>query len=455
MIFRISITLVFVASCFIVFYADAILIPYNGLIGSLARCVLDVIWQNSSEWLVVTATISYVIFMCFGAKNDGVSEPPLINPYLWLLACLILAAYNLLFTSLISIQTLTFFWCLFIGMAISLQIKADGEYGDSTIMSLAFVLLLIISLTISTFYQIPKWHLFKYRGVFRWSGPWDNPNLFGLLMGTGVVIAIGVLFFFMSNKLIRPVFKGLIICLFLILIMLMWRGLLYSLSRGAWVATGIGTFYLLAASDAKNSPETELLISSGAFSNHLRRIIRAHRKYMLMEVIMILCVGIIIYWNMQQTHWHPAKRAMSLTNWNDFSWRNRLLACEGALQIMAERPCLGVGWNQTELIYDNFYMPGKIFECAAITMNDYFILGTIFGLPALFCFGFYIYGSMGNTPPKKSQSPEAHRLSIACRAGVIVLLVGFWFDGGLFKLETASTFWILLELGNAETRQNV
>jgi hypothetical protein len=27
------------------------------------------------------------------------------------------------------------------------------------------------------------------------------------------------------------------------------------------------------------------------------------------------------------------------------------------------------------------------------------------------------------------------------------LAVGFWFDGGLFKLATASLFWILLELG--------
>jgi hypothetical protein len=28
------------------------------------------------------------------------------------------------------------------------------------------------------------------------------------------------------------------------------------------------------------------------------------------------------------------------------------------------------------------------------------------------------------------------------------LLVGFWFDGGLLKLPTAATFWILLELGS-------
>jgi len=41
-------------------------------------------------------------------------------------------------------------------------------------------------------------------------------------------------------------------------------------------------------------------------------------------------------------------------------------------------------------------------------------------------------------------------LAATCRAGAIVLAVGFWFDGGLFKLATASTFWILLELGNTD-----
>jgi hypothetical protein len=29
----------------------------------------------------------------------------------------------------------------------------------------------------------------------------------------------------------------------------------------------------------------------------------------------------------------------------------------------------------------------------------------------------------------------------------VVLLVAFWFDGGLFDLPTAAVFWVLLELG--------
>ncbi len=42
----------------------------------------------------------------------------------------------------------------------------------------------------------------------------------------------------------------------------------------------------------------------------------------------------------------------------------------------------------------------------------------------------------------------------ACRAGAIVLLVAFWFDGGLFKLPTAAVFWVLLELGAERQKLN-
>jgi hypothetical protein len=40
-------------------------------------------------------------------------------------------------------------------------------------------------------------------------------------------------------------------------------------------------------------------------------------------------------------------------------------------------------------------------------------------------------------------------MQVASRAGAMVLLVAFWFDGGLFTLPTAAVFWILLELGTA------
>jgi len=33
---------------------------------------------------------------------------------------------------------------------------------------------------------------YQYHSAIRWSGVWDNPNFYGLLMGTGVVLALGI-----------------------------------------------------------------------------------------------------------------------------------------------------------------------------------------------------------------------------------------------------------------------
>jgi O-antigen ligase len=191
----------------------------------------------------------------------------------------------------------------------------------------------------------------------------------------------------------------------------------------------------------------------------------------------IFCVGILMFWHFRQTEWHPARRAFSAVKAVDFSWRNRIAAWEGDLQITAEHPWFGTGWNQPEPLYEHYYQPPKLTESAAIQMNDYLMLGATLGIPALFCFGMYIWLCLGDGSWKmgdrkqqaegqsrkseigshdlksEPRSPISDLLSTTCRAGAIVLLVGFWFDGGLFKLPTAATFWILLELGSVGNRE--
>jgi predicted phage tail protein len=54
----------------------------------------------------------------------------------------------------------------------------------------------------------------------------------------------------------------------------------------------------------------------------------------------------------------------------------------------------------------------------------------------------------------KVQSPTEFGIQPVYRAGALVLLVAFWFDGGLFDLVTASVFWILLELGTSHLAVN-
>jgi O-antigen ligase len=148
----------------------------------------------------------------------------------------------------------------------------------------------------------------------------------------------------------------------------------------------------------------------------------------------------------------PIRRALSSVNAADFSWRNRIAAWEGALQITAENPFLGTAWGQPEPMYEHYYLPPKLTERGAFELNDYLMLGATLGIPALFCFGMYLWLSLTQEWESRKQKAEIQDvgwLRTVCHAGAIVLLIGFWFDGGLFKLPTAATFWILLELGNA------
>ncbi len=242
----------------------------------------------------------------------------------------------------------------------------------------------------------------------------------------------------------------------------MARGLLHSYSRGAWVATACGVTYLFWST--VRSPRS--IVSGRSCGSCVSWL---NENWLSLSAI-LFSVVILSFWNFRQTEWHPARRAFSSVNASDFSWRNRLLAWEGALQITTEHPWFGAGWNQPEPMYENYYLPQKITESAAIEMNDYLMLGATLGIPALFCFGMYLWLSLTRSAEygvrnseggdqnmetgwNRCPTLELDWLPATCRAGAIVLLVGFWFDGGLFKLATASTFWILLELGSVSNHE--
>jgi O-antigen ligase len=139
------------------------------------------------------------------------------------------------------------------------------------------------------------------------------------------------------------------------------------------------------------------------------------------------------------------------------SAQHRVSAWKAGFEIMRDHP-FGVGWNQAVSVYDKNYSPPEG-GASALTMNSYLMLGTELGLPGLICFVAYV-GLALKSPKPKVQSPKSGNgaaLDIghwtldssktACRAGALVFVVAFWFDGGLFNLPTAAVFWVLLELG--------
>ena len=227
---------------------------------------------------------------------------------------------------------------------------------------------------------------------------------------------------------------------------MMGVGLVMSYSRGAWLGTAIGLMYLAKV--------------YGKFK----------WRWVLPPVLVALMV-ICFFWKNtpDSAPWYLKRMDLGRP-----SAQHRVAAWKAGFEIMWDHP-FGVGWNRAVEIYNKNYSPPEG-GAPAITTNDYLMLGTQLGLPGLVCFVTYIALCFRNSPnltlvPRSAAvskagcggfSPSAERpgdtpgepagetpaLLYACRTGALAMLVAFWFDSGLFKLATASVFWILLELGS-------
>ena len=297
----------------------------------------------------------------------------------------------------------------------------------------------------------------EYHGQIRWSWPWDNPNIYGLLMGVGIMLALGGIVWDLIRQTRIPsqgrgsmfALRYVVVILCSVTAFLIGNALLRSYSRGAWLATLCGTFYLARRAVKELKFHT---------SNRIRYLCN-HTALVIMVIVSLV---VLEFWHFRQAASRPLRRAISVGNVNDFSWRNRIAAWQGALRITAEYPFLGAGWNNPEVLYEQYYLPIRLEDGNAIQMNDYLILGATLGIPALFCFVMYVWLGLFETDEitflkdqLRCSSPESEDvnlrevnwLRVTCRAGALVLAIGFWFDGGLFKLPTAIMFWTLIEFG--------
>ncbi len=419
------------------------------------------------QWAVIACLVTYLVSFLFVQRRISSVGPwcRWSNAELWLCGLTMLALLRFVFdheTAANATRLLILLAGIALGKGAALLVQWPGATfhshspsgverdGSGRVQGIIFVLLLLLAAA--------SWHPamameFQYRGQPRWRGLWDNPNLFGLFMGVGISLALGLVISRWkmeggksemgdrSWKLGVGKYAALILCFFAPILMV--RGLLHSYSRGAWLATFCGLAFL-AVQVVKNSHFQQI------------RTIRWIRPLGVSLIAIACAIAGLVFWQFQQPQHLVTRRILSVGNMNDFSWRNRVAAWEGALQITAEHPWFGAGWNHLEPLYEHYYLSPKLTESAAMAMNDYLMLGATLGIPALYCFGMYIWLCLGDGSWKSEVGThvlKSNLLSMTCRAGAIVLLVGFWFDGGLFKLPTAATFWIFLELGSVGSAQ--
>jgi O-antigen ligase len=344
----------------------------------------------------------------------------------------------------------------------------NSEFGISNFLT-GLVLLLAFS---------SWWHLRAVSNFYhgpRWTGLWNNPNIYGMLMGAGLTLAIGMIAACLKSKVQSPklkikgqtstvqspqskigkaesIWKFALrtphSALLFVAAGMMAVGLFFSYSRGAWLGTAIGLLYLAKAYGKLKWQYVVMGVGLGALS-------------------------VVLFWGRtaDTDQWYLKRLDL-----NRPSAQHRDAAWGAAFQMMRDHP-FGVGWNRAVETYSKNYSPPEG-GAAAITTNDYLMLGTQIGIPALLCFIAYVALCL-RSPRPTVRSPQSavvsptsstkmesagrqdacatldsglwtldSQLRVACRSAAIAMLVAFWFDGGLFKLATASVFWILLELGS-------
>ena len=508
---------------FVLLFSGGSLHSSPGFIGSVLREIAAVLRDAETQWMVFLCLVIYFTAFVFlpsragnsltqrrkGAKASWWQSAKTgahreTRPSFWLTCALFIFAVLYAIDYSPSMPALTLLGGAVLGQGAGFLKSGMGKTESGNRFTTLVVVIFVVLLALASVWQTEMGHTFEYRNHARWSGRWDNPNIFGLLMGVGVALAIGgciSLFQFSklgrsrgneahSSKVENGKRKAEIIetphvvsynfqkawwffaTMCLVAAGFVTRGLLHSYSRGAWVATFCGLGYLIMRSEVRGQrselEKTESKPGSLSAISKSRCVSRLAKSWLPFSVILI-SVLVLSFWHFRQTEWHPARRALSAVNQVDFSWRNRVAAWEGTLQMTGEKPWFGAGWNQPEPLYEHYYLSPKLTVSAAIEMNDYLMLGTTLGIPVLFCFGMYVGLSLTGKAESRKRKAEIENkpsepalecglwaldsLQAACRAGAIVLFIGFWFDGGLFKLPTAATFWILLELGQTDEQE--
>jgi O-antigen ligase len=301
-------------------------------------------------------------------------------------------------------------------------------------------------------------HIYRYRDETRWTGLWVNPNTFGLLMGVGVILAIGQLFLSLESKVQRyrntecgtedvEVWRRSKIMLYVVATGLCGIGLVKSYSRGAWLGTLIGCTFVFY--HYRRTEEIEMFL--GRHLSAIEKLSSLRKNRWILGVAACSIMALLMF-RAPHAETRLAKRIISSMNANDFSWRNRILAWQGALQHIGDHPITGVGWSDVSKHFEEFYSSTQLIEYWSIILNDYLTLGMNLGIPGLACFVAYIWLRLSG--PVAFPVNEDDWLRITSRTGAIVLLVGFFFDGGLLKLATCAMFCILLELGSEDATQS-
>src|SRR5262249_28793902 len=132
---------------------------------------------------------------------------------------------------------------------------------------------------------------------------------------------------------------------YVVIVLVTTVGLIKSYSRGAWVGAAVTLGYL--GYQAGKLTRCQVTRLSGLPGRTARGWLRRNCVTLAAAVLALLVITFCAVGEREQP---TVRRAFSVANEKDFSWRNRLMAYEGASQIIATRLWFGFGWSQPERV---------------------------------------------------------------------------------------------------------
>jgi hypothetical protein len=252
-------------------FGDCMAIRSSHVLGPVITEASAIMLDVGTQWvLYVCAATYFATFFVLrlrraGLRSTGTRLNPSLAAEIWLagLVAVAVLAYAVYYPQAVkSTQALTLLGAAALGQGAALWAERtlkskvqSPKSGRKTILASLVMLFMAAAL-----WQAEGGHMFHYQGQGRWMGPWDNPNTFGVLMGVGLVLAVGKLVQSLKPKVqsqtsaecgVRTaecrtlnLWPWLQRLFFLAAATVMGVGLVNSYSRGAWVGTVVALAYL-------------------------------------------------------------------------------------------------------------------------------------------------------------------------------------------------------------------
>lgn len=341
---------------------------------------------------------------------------------------------------------LTLLTALAAGQGIAFWTAWDARRGQPDSVGRFVLTSLTVMLAAASLLHSDTGLAFQYRGVARWKGLWDTPNTFGVLMAMGFVLAVGLALQATrsgpsgESKQQRQRTRWSHLLIWLACAAATGTGLIQSYSRGAWLGAGLGMAglgwgWLRAATAGPSGTNVGL------------RIARACAPAWL---VAMAAAGVLAFWCLRHTEAPLVRRAFTVGNVNDFSWRNRVATWPGTLEVMARKPLAGWAWGRPTSVFEHGHKPTSLSEGGAVTLNNCLMLGMMLGAPALIALVSWLWLGWRAGDLELSTNggaPVGGGVRRLCQAALIPCAIAIALDGVLFKAAVCVPMFVLLELG--------